>query len=63
MPQAKIIRTNEGIITVIVRRGYLEEKLQGYHHDLKTGDTIQVKRIPNNPYLVLDDQGDGLCSE
>lgn len=50
--QATVVRTEDGRVDVRVRRGYRLERLDRLHFDLRVGDAIEVKRVPNNPYLV-----------
>jgi hypothetical protein len=51
--QARVVRADQdGQVYAIVRRGYLIEKLQGLHFDLRVADRIEVKRKTNNPYLI-----------
>ena len=49
--KAIVTRLSDGIATVKIKRTG-ETELYGRHADLKVGDRIEVKRIPNNPYIV-----------
>jgi hypothetical protein len=52
--QAKVLTSSlNGVTVVKVRRSSHEgEVIDGRHYDLKPGQTIEVKRVTNNPYLV-----------
>ncbi len=42
----------DGITRVRLSRGFRDNTLDGRHYDLKVGDKIECKRVPNNPYIV-----------
>ena len=51
--KAKVISASDGVIRVSIRRTYYNtQELYNLHYDLKVGDTVEVHRQVNNPYLV-----------
>ena len=50
--QATVIKNEEGIVTVRVRRSSAVNILWLHHKDLTVGDKVEVRRVVNNPYLV-----------
>jgi len=51
--QATVILNDHGLVTIRVRRNYINEMLNGAHPDLKPGERIRVFRKVNDPYLHL----------
>jgi len=54
--KAKVITNEAGKVTVKINRGYKLEILDvSYNESLtfKIGDVVEVKRVVNNPYLVV----------
>lgn len=49
---ATVKKIQDGQVDCRVRRNCRNERLYRLHFDLKIGDKIEVKRTPNNPYLV-----------
>lgn len=50
--KATVIRIEDGIARVRVRRSSRDETLYNRHYDLKIGDIVECKRQTNNPYPV-----------
>ena len=52
MAMAKVVSAHDGIVRVMVRRNYIPQGLWGINKDLKIGDTIEITRRANNPYVI-----------
>ena len=49
-------RSDNNVVSVMVRRNYIAETLEGTHEDLNKGDIVEVIRRTNNPYLIRVDK-------
>ena len=53
--QATVIKNEEGIVTVRVRRSGKVDRLHKRHYNLEPGMDLEVRRQVNVPYLVRAD--------